>query len=164
MTFVSKVKSDLSKEEKYLKLIPRIRTLIENEKNLIANLANITAVIKQTFDEFLWVGFYLTESDSDDLVLGPFQGKVSCTRIPPGKGVCGFSAIECETVIVDDVHEFPGHIACDPSSNSEIVIPLIYENDLKGVLDIDSEEKSAFDKTDKIYLEMIVNNFIHIFR
>jgi L-methionine (R)-S-oxide reductase len=142
-----------SKEEKYISLLPQVKALVEGEKDEIANLANIAAALKQTFD-FFWVGFYLVKNN--ELVLGPFQGPVACTRIGIGKGVCGTSWKDAQTVIVDDVDKFPGHIACSSASKSEIVVP-IYNKDKKviGVLDVDDDKYAMFDATDKLYLEQV---------
>ena len=161
MAFELKTDDNLSKEEKYKSLIPQINSLINDEKNLVANLANIASAIKYTFNKFSWVGFYLAEENG--FVLGPFQGKLACTRIPFGKGVCGTSAMKKETIIVADVNKFPGHIACDSSSRSEIVTPVIKSGQVVAVLDIDSEEYDNFDVTDKKYLEEIVKNISHLF-
>lgn len=139
----------------YLELTSIIRNLLNKNDNLITNLSNFTAVLKQTFDKISWVGFYLF--DNEKLYLGPFQGKVACTQIELGKGVCGTSALKKKTIIVNDVNEFPGHIVCDSDSKSEIVIPLLKNNKLLGVLDIDSPFLSAFDETDKQNLEYICN-------
>lgn len=128
-------------------------TLLAQENDNIAMLANISACLWQELDDINWVGFYLFKNN--ELVLGPFQGKVACTHIPLQKGVCGTSAFNKETIIVKDVHQFPGHIACDSASNSEIVIPLIKENTLIGVLDIDSFKFNRFDYNDKILFEQI---------
>lgn len=144
-----------TKEQKYIQLLPQIKSLIEKEENLIANLANITSVIKETMG-YYWVGFYLVESPSV-LVLGPFQGPVACTRINYGKGVCGTSWKEKRTIIVPDVDEFPGHIACNSKSRSEIVVPLRRKTRIIGVLDIDHTELHTFDETDAFYLEKILN-------
>ncbi|MBO9571316.1 MAG: GAF domain-containing protein [Chitinophagaceae bacterium] len=141
------------KEEQYISLLPQIKAVIEDEPDLIANLANITACLKQQFN-WLWVGFYLVKND--ELVLGPFQGPLACTRIKKGKGVCGSSWSQKETIIVPDVNAFPGHIACSSLSLSEIVVPVIRNNEVIGVLDVDSEEYSRFDDTDKRYLEQLV--------
>lgn len=141
-----------SKEEQYQTLLPQLEALIAGETDLIASLANITAALKQTFD-FFWVGFYLVKGDV--LVLGPFQGPLACTRIRWGKGVCGTSWKESRTLVVPDVDLFPGHIACSSASRSEIVIPIIAGNQVKGVLDIDSDLLDHFDKTDAFYLEKI---------
>lgn len=142
-----------SKEEQYLTLIPQISALIAGEANLIANLANIAASLKQQFN-FFWVGFYLVESQ--ELVLGPFQGPIACTRIKKGKGVCGTSWEKNETIIVPDVEAFPGHIACSSLSKSEIVIPFVQSNKIMGVLDVDSDEYNSFDEIDAKYLKEIL--------
>jgi len=140
----------MTKEEKYQSLLPQIQELIRNEQDLTANLANIAAALKQAFG-FFWVGFYIVKGN--ELVLGPFQGLVACTRIPFGKGVCGTAWKERRTIIVTDVELFPGHIACNSESKSEIVVPL-YENDeILGVLDIDSDRLNDFDEIDALYLE-----------
>jgi len=154
----------LSKEEKYKLLIPQITALTKDEKNLIANLSNITAALMQSMDNFLWTGFYLTNGkNKKELVLGPFQGRVACTRIPFGKGVCGTSAEKKKTIIVDDVDKFPGHIICDSLSRSEIVVPVISGGEVKAVLDIDSGKYNNFDETDEIYLEKIAEIVKHFF-
>ena len=142
-----------TKEEQYQALIPQIKGLLEGEPDLIANLANIAAALKEQF-KWLWVGFYLVKND--ELVLGPFQGPVACTRIKKGRGVCGTSWKDEATLVVEDVEKFPGHIACSSLSRSEIVVPLFHKNVVVGVLDADSEDLSHFDKTDKKYLEEIV--------
>ena len=144
---------DLEKEEEYKLLLKQIEGLLNPQDPIVTNLANITAAINQTFKNVSWVGFYLTKNDK--LFLGPFQGKVACTKIKIGKGVCGTSAIKKETIVVPNVHEFPGHIACDVESNSEIVVPLIYNEHVYGVLDLDSKEFSTFRNVDKIWLEKI---------
>nr|WP_221635645.1 GAF domain-containing protein [Listeria aquatica] len=131
------------------------KALISGEKNLIANLSNLSALLNQALDQINWVGFYLFEQEQDELVLGPFQGLPACIRIPLGKGVCGNAAKDQKTYIVQDVNAFPGHIACDAQSRSEIVVPLVLEGKLIGVLDIDSPNISRFDETDKLYLEQI---------
>ena len=142
-----------TKEEKYISLLPQLKALVEGEEDMIANLANITAALKQTFG-FYWIGFYLVKKN--ELVLGPFQGTLACTRIALGKGVCGTAWKEAQTIIVDDVDKFPGHIACSSASKSEIVIP-IYNKDKKviAVLDIDEDKYACFDETDKLHLEKI---------
>jgi len=142
-----------TKEEQYRSLIPQIKGLLEGETDLIANLANITAALKEQFG-WLWIGFYLVKTD--ELVLGPFQGPIACTRIKKGRGVCGTSWAEAKTIIVPDVEKFPGHIACSSLSRSEIVIPLFKNNNVAGVLDVDSEKPDQFDETDQQYLEQIV--------
>ncbi len=149
--------SDGSKEEKYEMLLKQIKGLIEGESNLVANLANMSAALKETFN-FFWVGFYLV--DGEELVLGPFQGPIACTRIRKGKGVCGTAWSEERTIVVPDVDAFPGHIACSSLSRSEIVVPLIdHENKVWGVLDIDSEQLDTFDDTDARFLEELCRNF-----
>ncbi len=140
------------KATKYESLIPQIKALIGDEKDLVANQANIAAALKEAFG-FFWVGFYNVKDDS--LVLGPFQGPVACTRIQIGRGVCGAAWERKETVIVDDVDAFPGHIACSSLSKSEIVIPLVKECQVVGVLDIDSDQLASFDGVDSIYLNQI---------
>jgi GAF domain-containing protein len=142
-----------SKTEQYEALIPQIKALITGEPDLIANLANIAGALKEQFNWF-WVGFYLVKEDQ--LVLGPFQGPVACTRISKGRGVCGTSWTKATTLIVPDVEKFPGHIACSSLSKSEIVVPLIKNGTVWGVLDVDSDELDQFDETDKQYLEQIV--------
>ena len=142
-----------TKEEVYQSLIPQINALIEGEPDLVANLANISAALKEQFG-WLWIGFYLVMDD--ELVLGPFQGPVACTRIKKGRGVCGTSWQKAETLIVADVEKFPGHISCSSLSRSEIVVPIIRNNEVIGVLDADSEALNRFDKTDANYLEQIL--------
>lgn len=142
-----------TKEEQYQTLLPQIKGLLEGEPDLVANLANICAALKEQFG-WLWVGFYLVKKE--ELVLGPFQGPVACTRIKKGRGVCGTSWAEAKTLIVPDVEKFPGHIACSSLSRSEIVIPLIHNNEVWGVLDVDSTEPDQFDETDRRFLEEIV--------
>lgn len=143
-----------SKKEQYTALLPQIKGLLEGETDLIANLANIAGALKEQFN-WLWVGFYLVKND--ELVLGPFQGPVACTRIRKGKGVCGSSWAQGQTLIVPDVEKFPGHIACSSLSRSEIVVPLIRNNEVVAVLDADSADLDTFDETDQVYLEKIVN-------
>jgi L-methionine (R)-S-oxide reductase len=143
-----------SKAEVYRSLIPQIKALLDGEPDLVANLANACAALKEQFG-WLWVGFYLVKDN--DLVLGPFQGPVACTRIKKGRGVCGAAWQNAETMIVPDVEKFPGHIACSSLSRSEIVIPVIRDNKVIGVLDVDAAELDQFDETDKKYLEEIVS-------
>lgn len=143
-----------NKKEQYETLLPQVKALIEGEPDLIANLANITAALKEQF-QWLWVGFYLIKKD--ELVLGPFQGPIACTRIKKGRGVCGSSWAQGATLIVADVEKFPGHIACSSLSRSEIVIPLIRNEEVMAVLDVDSEQLNEFDETDKKYLEEIMD-------
>ncbi|MCB9056554.1 MAG: GAF domain-containing protein [Chitinophagales bacterium] len=146
--------ADGTKAEQYATLIPQIKALLEGEPDLVANLANITAALKEQF-EWLWVGFYLVKSD--ELVLGPFQGPIACTRIKKGKGVCGTTWEKAETIIVPDVELFPGHIACSSLSRSEIVVPIIRNGEVLGLLDVDSSEPDHFDIIDQRYLEEIVD-------
>jgi GAF domain-containing protein len=143
-----------TKQEQYEALIPQLKGLLEGETDLIANLANVAAALKEQFN-WLWVGFYLVKKD--ELVLGPFQGPVACTRIKKGKGVCGSSWAHEKTLIVPDVEKFPGHIACSSASRSEIVVPVFHGNEIAGVLDVDSKALNAFDTTDQTYLEQIVS-------
>ncbi|MFT3675328.1 MAG: GAF domain-containing protein [Chitinophagaceae bacterium] len=143
-----------SKAEQYISLVPQIQGLLEGETDLVANLANVTGALKEQFGWF-WVGFYLVKEDQ--LVLGPFQGPVACTRIRKGKGVCGSSWAEARTLIVPDVEKFPGHIACSSLSRSEIVVPIIRQGEVLGVLDADSSELDEFDSTDQHYLEQIIS-------
>ena len=141
-----------NKANQYESLIPQIKGLIEGEADLIANMANIAAALKEQFKWF-WVGFYIVKKD--ELVVGPFQGPVACSRIRKGKGVCGTSWEKASTLIVPDVEKFPGHIACSSLSRSEIVVPVIRNNEVVAVLDVDSEHIDAFDQTDQKYLEAI---------
>jgi GAF domain-containing protein len=141
------------KKSQYESLIPQIKALMTGEHNLVANLGNITAALKEQFN-WLWVGFYWVESD--ELVLAPFQGPVACTRIKKGRGVCGTSWEKGITLIVNDVEKFPGHIACSSASRSEIVVPVFQNGQIVGVLDVDSTELAHFDAIDQTYLEEIV--------
>lgn len=142
------------KELKYKEIIPQIQAVIAGETDLVANTANVIAILKQTFNWF-WVGVYFVKDK--ELVLGPFQGPIACTRIAFNKGVCGVSWAKKETILVDNVHEFPGHISCNPASKSEIVIPVFDEKkEVSFILDIDSDKLNRFDKTDSIYLNQIV--------
>lgn len=142
-----------SKEEQYQSLVPQIKALLTGEEDLIANMANIAAALKEQFN-FFWVGFYLVKNEQ--LVLGPFQGPVACTRIAYNRGVCGSSWAQKATLIVPDVEEFPGHIACSSLSKSEIVIPLFKDNEVFAVLDVDSSELNTFDEIDEKYLTEII--------
>ncbi|MFT4073303.1 MAG: GAF domain-containing protein [Dysgonamonadaceae bacterium] len=144
--------STLSKEEKYQQLYPQIQALLAGESDLIANLANVSAALKELFG-FFWVGFYLVKEQQ--LVLGPFQGTLACTRIPFGRGVCGTAWKNKETIIVPDVDTFPGHIACSSLSKSEIVVPVLCGQEVIAVLDIDSDTLNSFDEIDQNYLEKI---------
>jgi L-methionine (R)-S-oxide reductase len=171
-----------TKAEQYESLIPQIKGLLDGEPDIVANLANVVAALKEQFD-WLWIGFYLVKpafakasdsarassdkstdkpafaeasADKKELVLGPFQGPVACTRIRKGKGVCGTSWEKAQTIIVPDVEKFPGHIACSSLSRSEIVVPVIRNNEVIAVLDVDSKELDRFDETDRFYLEKIL--------
>lgn len=147
------------KAEVYEEILPQLRSLLAGENDWIANLANTAAVLRYAFpNRISWAGFYLKSGSG--LVLGPFQGKPACVRIAIGKGVCGTAAAERRSVIVQDVHSFPGHIACDPDSRSEIVVPMLYEGKLIGVLDLDSTTVNSFDTIDQEYLEMVVQILI----
>jgi L-methionine (R)-S-oxide reductase len=142
-----------SKQAQYESLIPQIEGLLMGETNLVANLANISAALKEQFN-WWWVGFYWVHEN--ELVLAPFQGPVACTRIKKGRGVCGGAWEQGKTLIVEDVEKFPGHIACSSASKSEIVVPVIKDGQIVGVLDVDSELLAHFDETDQLYLEKIV--------
>ena len=142
-----------TKEEQYQSLIQQLQGLLAGEDDLVANLANVSAALKEQFG-WLWVGFYLVKKY--ELILGPFQGPVACTRISKGRGVCGTSWAKAQTLIVADVEKFPGHIACSSASRSEIVIPIMQDGEVVGVLDVDSTELNYFDETDAQYLEQIV--------
>lgn len=142
-----------TKAEQYESLLPQLKGLLEGEPDLVANLANVTAALKEQFGWF-WVGFYLVKNE--ELVLGPFQGPVACTRIKKGKGVCGSSWAQAATLIVPDVEKFPGHIACSSLSRSEIVVPILKNNEVVAVLDVDSDAYDQFDDTDQLFLERIV--------
>ena len=146
-----------SKEDQYLSLIPQIKGLINGETNQVANMANIAAALKEQFN-FFWVGFYLVEGEQ--LVLGPFQGPVACTRIAYNKGVCGTAWAKQETLVVPNVEEFPGHIACSSLSKSEIVVPILKDGQCIGVLDVDSAELNTFDDVDVKYLLQIIKYFV----
>lgn len=143
-----------TKNEQYSSLIPQITALLSGETDQIANMANVCAALKEQFN-FFWVGFYMVKEN--ELVLGPFQGPVACTRIQKSKGVCGSSWAQSKTLIVPDVEAFPGHIACSSASKSEIVIPIIRNGSVIGVLDVDSDELNSFDETDAIYLSQILD-------
>lgn len=143
-----------SLQEKYESLIPQLKALIEDESDIVANMANVAAALKETFG-FFWVGFYRV--DGEQLVLGPFQGPVACTRIAYGRGVCGTAWKEGQTLLVPDVDQFPGHIACSSLSRSEIVVPAFKESKVCAVLDVDSDSLDAFSETDAVYLQNIVS-------
>lgn len=141
----------------YKTLEKQVASLLENESDMIANMANLSALIYQSLNDVNWAGFYIRQKE--ELVLGPFQGNIACVRIPIGKGVCGTSALRRETLLVDNVHQFPGHIACDAASNSEIVIPVVVDGETKAVFDIDSPIFKRFTQEDKFGLERIVSTF-----
>lgn len=143
----------------YVDLEKQLAAVLEGERNLIANAANVSALIYEMVPNLNWAGFYLMKANNE-LVLGPFQGKVACVRIPVGKGVCGAAAERRETMLVMDVHEFPGHIACDANSRSELVVPIMKNGEVMGVLDLDSPIPGRFDDEDRIGFEKIVSTFI----
>ena len=149
-----------TKEQGFGLVTKQLKALLEGEPNQIANLSNASALLNQFMDRINWVGFYLVEEESNQLVLGPFQGLPACVRIPLGRGVCGTAASEQKTLRIEDVHQFPGHIACDAASQSEIVIPLVKDGKLIGVLDIDSPEKGRFDEEDQKYLEIFTDELL----
>ena len=142
-----------TKQERYEALLPQIKAVVEGEPDLIANMANVAAMLHETFG-FWWIGFY--RAVDEELVLGPFQGPMACTRIRKGRGVCGTAWLKEETQVVPDVDKFPGHIACSSASRSEIVVPVFQEGKVVAVLDIDSEKLATFDETDRYYLERIM--------
>ncbi|EDX66911.1 GAF domain-containing protein [Bacillus cereus] len=147
-----------SRVQQYETVIKQLDALLTGESNVVANLSNASALLNQFLDRVNWVGFYVTEGNQ--LVLGPFQGMPACVRIPFGRGVCGVAAETKTTQLVADVHQFPGHIACDSASNSEIVLPIIKDGNVIGVLDIDSPEKNRFDEVDQRYLEKFVETLL----
>lgn len=147
-----------SRVQQYETVIKQLDALLTGESNVVANLSNASALLNQFLDRVNWVGFYVTEGNQ--LVLGPFQGMPACVRIPFGRGVCGVAAETKTTQLVADVHQFPGHIACDSASNSEIVVPIIKGGNVIGVLDIDSPEKNRFDEVDQRYLEKFVETLL----
>ncbi|TXR59187.1 GAF domain-containing protein [Bacillus sp. AR18-7] len=147
-----------SRVQQYETVIKQLDALLTGESNVVANLSNASALLNQFLDRVNWVGFYVTEGNQ--LVLGPFQGMPACVRIPFGRGVCGVAAETKTTQLVADVHQFPGHIACDSASNSEIVVPIIKDGNVIGVLDIDSPEKNRFDEVDQRYLEKFVETLL----
>ncbi|WP_455638444.1 GAF domain-containing protein [Parabacteroides sp.] len=149
--------SDGNKEQQYQTLLPQIAALVAGETDSVANMANVAAALKQTFD-FFWVGFYVVKGET--LVLAPFQGPLACTRIRYGKGVCGTAWKEARTQVVPDVEQFPGHIACSSDSKSEIVVPLLKGDEVIGVLDIDSDQLNSFDETDARYLEEVCRTLV----
>ena len=151
-TFAAQIKDTMDKNENYRLLLAQVKAMVKDETDAVANMANVAALIQETF-RFWWTGFYRVVDNQ--LVLGPFQGPVACTRIGFGKGVCGTSWKEKRTIVVEDVEQFPGHIACSSESRSEIVVPLYKGDEVIGVLDIDSEKLATFDATDKEWLEQI---------
>lgn len=153
------VPTGASKLEQYETIRPQIKALVTGEPDLVANLANVAAVLKEVFGYF-WVGFYLMKEG--ELVLGPFQGPLACTRIAIGRGVCGAAAEQKKSFLVSDVNQFPGHIACSSASQSEVVIPLLKDGEVLGVLDVDSDQLDDFDTTDVEQLELIVADLISI--
>ncbi len=154
MAFDYKISGVSGKQEKYRHVLEQLEAIIAQESNLIANMANICAVLKTEFDWF-WIGFYLTDTP-EELVLGPFQGPLACTRIAKGKGVCGTAWQQAATIVVPDVDQFPGHIACSALSRSEIVVPLMVNGEVAAVLDADSELYDTFDDTDAHFLEKLL--------
>lgn len=150
----------LSKEEAYRQLAPQIEALVAGESDLIAGLANFSAALKQAVG-FFWVGFYLVKDN--ELILGPFQGEIACSRIKYGRGVCGTAWKKASSIVVANVDDFPDHIACSSSSRSEIAVPLIKNNKVVGVLDVDSDKLNAFDSTDQKWLEKMVESLIKLF-
>lgn len=143
----------ISKKERYTVLLKQVTALLDAEDNITANLSNIVSLLKNSFEYYLWAGYYFYDEKKNNLVLGPFQGSLACTRIEIGKGVCGASFLKKETIVVKDVNKFPGHIFCDSNSKSEIVVPIFKNDNIAGVLDIDSADYASFDEIDKIYLE-----------
>jgi GAF domain-containing protein len=158
MTFQMVKTETASKSELYANLKAQLSSLFEGERDFIANAANLASLLYHSLPEINWAGFYLLKGD--DLVLGPFQGKPACVRIPIGRGVCGTAAQQRQTLLVDDVHEFPGHIACDSASNSEVVVPLIKDEQLLGVLDLDSPSFARFGDEDALGLNELVETFL----
>lgn len=149
----------MTKTEQYLELLDEINSVVSDERDLIANMANVSSMLHEAFG-FWWTGFYRVSDGDEVLILGPFQGPLACTRIKKGRGVCGTSWAEERTVVVPNVHEFPGHIACSSLSNSEIVVPLMHQGKVVAVLDIDSKEFNTFDEVDAQYLEEICKSII----
>jgi len=151
---------DMNKVEEYEIILKQVDAIISDESDVIANMANISALLFESLNDVNWVGFYRVISE--ELVLGPFQGKVACIRIPLGKGVCGTAVTEAKTLRIADVHHFSGHIACDANSNSEIVIPITVNNKIIAILDVDSPNYDRFDEDDQTGLENIINAFQNI--
>ena len=157
MTF-QMAKQEASKDEQYSSLKSQLRSLLADERDFIANAANLSSLVYHSLPDLNWAGFYLYRDG--ELVLGPFQGRPACVRIALGMGVCGTAALERETLIIDNVHDFPGHIACDMASNSEIVVPILKNDELIGVLDLDSPSLARFDDQDAQGLNDLVNIFV----
>ena len=153
---------NLPLDKQYITLIGQLKSLLDKNDNWLSSLSNLAAVLKQAFAKISWAGFYLF--DGKKLYLGPFQGKLACTNIEPGKGVCGTAAIKKETIVVPDVNEFPGHIFCDADSKSEIVVPILKDGSLFGVLDLDSSSYNSFNEVDKKYLEEIVEYLMSVIK
>ena len=163
MAHTIEIPESASKTDTYDLVLKQIDFLLQDEDNIIANLANITSVLKHSLQNVIWAGFYIFEPTKNELVLGPFQGNVACTRIQFGRGVCGKALEKKETIVVEDVEKFPGHIYCDSSSRSEIVVPIVIDGTPKGVLDLDSGILGNFDSTDKMYLEQLVKQIEYLF-
>ena len=157
------IPNSATKSDIYDLVLKQIDFLLKDQHSIIANIANITSVLKYSIPEVIWAGFYFFEPDNNELILGPFQGKVACTRIKFGAGVCGKALERKETIVVEDVEKFPGHIFCDSSSRSEIVLPIIVNGSPKGVLDLDSDKIGNFDSVDKDNLEKLVTKIEYLF-
>jgi L-methionine (R)-S-oxide reductase len=149
-----------NKSEVYAHVLEELTALLDDERDLVANAANTSALLRERLDEINWVGFYFRRGD--ELVIGPFQGRPACVRIPLGQGVCGTAAVRRETIVVADVRQFPGHIACDAASRSEIVVPIMVRDLLVGVLDVDSPVRGRFDNADRDGLERIAEAFVRL--
>jgi L-methionine (R)-S-oxide reductase len=149
-----------NKSEVYAHVLEELTALLDDERDLVANAANTSALLRERLDEINWVGFYFRRGD--ELVIGPFQGRPACVRIPLGQGVCGTAAVRHETIVVADVRQFPGHIACDAASRSEIVVPIMVRDLLVGVLDVDSPVRGRFDNADRDGLERIAEAFVRL--
>lgn len=158
-----KIPEDTKKSDIYDLMLKQIDFLLKDEHNITANLSNITSVLRYSIPGVIWSGFYNYEPETNELVLGPFQGRVACTRIKFGQGVCGQALERKEAIVVEDVEKFPGHIYCDSSSRSEIVIPILVNGEAKGVLDLDSDKIGNFDATDRDFLERLTKNIAHLF-
>lgn len=163
MAHTIEIPESASKTDIYYLVLKQIDFLLQDEDNKIANIANITSVLKHSLPNVIWAGFYFFEPERNELALGPFQGKVACTRIKFGQGVCGKAIERKETIVVEDVEKFPGHIYCDSSSRSEIVVPIVVNGSPKGVLDLDSGILGNFDEIDKEMLENLVKKIEYLF-